>query len=120
MRSDDASSPIPLARLGLEVGAALRTDSLDAPPAGNDPGAATGHDLRGAPDPALELVLNREALRPLIAELDDRDRRILKLRFWDDLTQAEIGRILGLSQMHVSRLLTQAFTALRTGMLATT
>ncbi|MFJ8746703.1 sigma-70 family RNA polymerase sigma factor [Embleya sp. NPDC127516] len=109
-------------RLGLDLGAALRADSLDAPPGpgGNDPTAATGHDLRGEPDPALELVLDREALRPLIAELDDRDRHILKLRFWDDLTQAEIGTILGLSQMHVSRLLTRAFTTLRTGMLATT
>ncbi|MFI6984023.1 SigB/SigF/SigG family RNA polymerase sigma factor [Embleya sp. NPDC050154] len=107
-------------RVGLEVGAALRTDSLDAPLGGNDPTATTGHDLRGAPDPALDLVLNRETLRPLIAELDDRDRRILKLRFWDDLTQAEIGTTLGLSQMHVSRLLTRAFTTLREGMLATT
>ncbi|MFI6985169.1 sigma-70 family RNA polymerase sigma factor [Embleya sp. NPDC050154] len=107
-------------RLGLELGAALRSDSLDAPT--TEPGGRrdTGHDRRGTRDPALELVVDRETLRPLIAELDDRDRRILMLRFWDDLTQAEIGQRLGMSQMHVSRLLNHAFTTLRTGILATT
>jgi RNA polymerase sigma-B factor len=107
-------------RVGLELGTALRSDSLDAPTGGDGGDAGTGHDRRGAPDPALELVVDRESLRPLIAALGERDRRILKLRFWDDLTQAEIGQRLGLSQMHVSRLLTHAFTTLREGMLVTT
>ncbi|WP_439673649.1 sigma-70 family RNA polymerase sigma factor [Embleya sp. MST-111070] len=109
-------------RTGLELGAALRADSLDAPApttGRGDDGASRG-DRHGAPDPALDLVVDRESLRPLIAELGERDRRILKLRFWDDLSQAEIGERLGLSQMHISRLLTRTFTTLRTGMLATT
>ncbi|OPC79699.1 hypothetical protein B4N89_00935 [Embleya scabrispora] len=109
-------------RVGLEAGAALRTDSLDATTPGTDrgDGRSSWHELHGAPDPALDLVVDRESLRPLIAELGERDRRILKLRFWDDLTQSEIGDRLGLSQMHVSRLLTRAFSTLRAGMLATT
>ncbi|MFF7244331.1 sigma-70 family RNA polymerase sigma factor [Embleya sp. NPDC008237] len=109
-------------RMGLNLGAALRADSLDAPPPGGNPGdrPGSGYDLCGESDPALDLVDNLHSLRPLIAALDERDRRILKLRFWDDLTQAEIGKALGLSQMHVSRLLTQAFAALRAGMLAPT
>ncbi|WP_439681118.1 sigma-70 family RNA polymerase sigma factor [Embleya sp. MST-111070] len=82
--------------------------------------AATGHDRHGEADAALELVVDRESLRPLIADLDDRDRHILKLRFRDDLTQTEIGERLGLSQMHISRLLTRTFTTLRTAMLAGT
>ncbi|WP_439680576.1 sigma-70 family RNA polymerase sigma factor [Embleya sp. MST-111070] len=109
-------------RMGLELGAALRTESLDtsAPETERGDGGGTGHDRHGAPDPALDLVVDRESLRPLIAELGERDRRILKLRFWDDLTQAEIGDRLGLSQMHVSRLLSRAFTTLRAGMLGPT
>jgi RNA polymerase sigma-B factor len=101
--------------LGLELGAALRTDSLDAPTQDGD--THTAQDRRGAPDPGLELAENRVALRPLIAELGERDRHILKLRFWDDLTQAQIGERLGLSQMHVSRLLTRAYATLRDGLL---
>ncbi|WP_161500578.1 sigma-70 family RNA polymerase sigma factor [Embleya scabrispora] len=109
-------------RTGLAAGAALRTDSLDAPAPETERGAERGSrlDRRGAPDPGLDLVVDRESLRPLIAGLGERDQRVLKLRFWDDLTQSEIGDVLGLSQMHVSRLLTRAFTTLRAGMLATT
>lgn len=63
--------------------------------------------LRGVPHP-----------RPLLAELDERDRRILQMRFGEEKTQAEIGAELGISQMQVSRLLSRTLARLRSGMLA--
>ncbi|MFF3640906.1 RNA polymerase sigma factor SigF [Streptomyces sp. NPDC002564] len=74
-------------------------------------------DFIGEEDPALELVEDFHALAPLIAELSERDRRILHLRFVDELTQAQIGERLGVSQMHVSRLLARTLERLRAGML---
>ncbi|WP_121833787.1 sigma-70 family RNA polymerase sigma factor, partial [Streptomyces sp. S1] len=56
-------------------------------------------------------------LRPLLDRLDERDRRILSLRFGEELTQAEIGRRIGLSQMQVSRLLTRVLGELRAALL---
>ena len=61
---------------------------------------------------------NLHALKPLMEQLGDRDRRILQMRFGEEMTQSEIGAELGVSQMHVSRLLTKALTRLRRGMLA--
>jgi len=63
-------------------------------------------------------VENFHALKPLLAELPERERVILSLRFGDELTQAQIGERLGLSQMHVSRLLSRTLTRLRESMLA--
>ncbi|MFE6105126.1 SigB/SigF/SigG family RNA polymerase sigma factor [Streptomyces laurentii] len=74
--------------------------------------------LLAAPDSAYELIEDLASLRPLIAGLDERDRRILSLRFGQELTQAEIGARLGLSQMHVSRLLARILGELRAGLLA--
>ena len=73
----------------------------------------------GVDDSALELVEDFNALAPLIAGLDDRERRIIHMRFVDELTQAQIGEHLGISQMHVSRLLSRTLTKLRKGMLTT-
>ncbi|WP_329624877.1 RNA polymerase sigma factor SigF [Streptomyces sp. NBC_01255] len=73
----------------------------------------------GEEDPAIELVENFHALAPLIAELNERDRRILHLRFVEELTQSQIGERLGVSQMHVSRLLSRTLARLREGMLTT-
>ncbi|MFD5769895.1 sigma-70 family RNA polymerase sigma factor, partial [Streptomyces sp. NPDC127049] len=65
-----------------------------------------------------ELIDDLQSLRPLLEQLDARDRTILSLRFGtEELTQAEIGRRLGLSQMHVSRLLTRILTTLHDGLL---
>ncbi|MER7045985.1 RNA polymerase sigma factor SigF [Streptomyces jumonjinensis] len=75
-------------------------------------------DRLGAPDADLEIAENVQALKPLIEELDERDRRILRMRFGAELTQSEIGAELGVSQMHVSRLLTRITTRLREGLLA--
>ncbi|MCF2527596.1 SigB/SigF/SigG family RNA polymerase sigma factor [Yinghuangia sp. KLBMP8922] len=68
-------------------------------------------------EPAFDMVEAVVALRPLIAELSARERLILRLRFVDDLTQREVGAQLGISQMHVSRLLSRTFTRLRRGLL---
>ncbi|MFH8791202.1 SigB/SigF/SigG family RNA polymerase sigma factor [Streptomyces sp. NPDC017941] len=97
--------------------------SLDAP---NEPGedgdtrngGRSVADVMGAPDPALEIVEQLHALAPLLAELGERERRIIEMRFGQELTQAEIGRVLGISQMQVSRLLSHTLARLRTGLLA--
>ena len=93
--------------------------SLDAAISSSDDGEAALADFIGLDDNALELVEDFNALAPLIAELDDRERRIIHMRFVDELTQAQIGEHLGVSQMHVSRLLNRTLSKLRTGMLAT-
>ncbi|MER7406402.1 RNA polymerase sigma factor SigF [Streptomyces sp. NPDC000070] len=72
----------------------------------------------GQEDPALALVEDFHALAPLIAELDERDRLILHLRFVEELGQAQIGERLGISQMQVSRLISRILSRLRTEMLA--
>ncbi|MFD8375819.1 RNA polymerase sigma factor SigF [Streptomyces sp. NPDC059688] len=92
--------------------------SLDATIHGSEDGEAALADFIGAEDRALGLVEDFHALAPLIAGLDERDRRILHMRFVDELTQAQIGEQLGVTQMHVSRLLTRTLARLREGMLA--
>lgn len=75
-------------------------------------------DLVGGPDAGFEAVDRRLSLQPLLAALPERDRRILALRFIDELTQSEIAVKMGLSQMHVSRLLARSLTTLHEQMLA--
>ncbi|MFD8508179.1 RNA polymerase sigma factor SigF [Streptomyces sp. NPDC059687] len=91
--------------------------SLDAAIAGSEDGESVLADFIGDEDAALELVEDFHALAPMIAELDERDRRIIHWRFVEELTQAEIGERLGVSQMHVSRLITRLLARLREGML---
>ncbi|WP_328672227.1 RNA polymerase sigma factor SigF [Streptomyces sp. NBC_00328] len=95
------------------------SSSLDAAVNSSDDGEAALADFIGADDNALELVEDFNALAPMIAELDDRERRIIHMRFVEELTQAQIGEHLGVSQMHVSRLLNRTLAKLREGMLAT-
>ncbi|WP_308402852.1 RNA polymerase sigma factor SigF [Streptomyces sp. AC550_RSS872] len=83
-----------------------------------DDGEVTLSEFIGEDDPALELVEDFHALAPLIADLNERDRRILHMRFVEELTQAQIGTELGVSQMHVSRLITRILARLRSGMLS--
>ncbi|WP_078662610.1 RNA polymerase sigma factor SigF [Streptomyces bicolor] len=93
--------------------------SLDAAISIDDnEGEATLSEFIGEEDPALELVEDFHALAPLIADLNERDRRILHMRFVEELTQAQIGTELGVSQMHVSRLITRILARLRSGMLS--
>ena len=69
--------------------------------------------MLGQDDQAVEHVIDMEAVRTHLDDLPEREQRILNLRFYGNLTQAEIGQRLGLSQMHVSRLLARALAYLR-------
>ncbi|MFJ7151366.1 RNA polymerase sigma factor SigF [Streptomyces sp. NPDC100445] len=93
--------------------------SLDAALTGDGPedGEAVLADFIGVEEEGLRLVEDFHALAPLMAELSDRDREILRLRFVEEATQAEIGERLGCSQMHVSRLIKRIIARLRQGML---
>ena len=95
------------------------SSSLDATLGGSQDGEAALQDFIGAEDTALELVEDFHALAPLMAELSERDRQIIHMRFVEELTQAQIGERLGVSQMHVSRLLSRCLARLREGMLTT-
>ncbi|MGY5127209.1 SigB/SigF/SigG family RNA polymerase sigma factor [Streptomyces nigrescens] len=75
-------------------------------------------DLIGNEDPALALAEDLQALKPHLAQLDERERTLLELRFGSEMTQTEIGKEMGLSQMHVSRLLTRTYATLRESLLA--
>jgi RNA polymerase sigma-B factor len=86
--------------------------SLDAPLAGR-PDAATLADVLGDNDPHVEHTLDMQAVATHWGELPRREQKILLLRFYGDMTQAEIGTHLGISQMHVSRLLAHALGHLR-------
>jgi RNA polymerase sigma-B factor len=86
--------------------------SLDAPLAGR-PDAASLADVLGGEDPEVEHTLDMEAVAAHWGELPRREQKILLLRFYGDMTQAEIGQQLGISQMHVSRLLAHALGHLR-------
>ena len=88
--------------------------SLDEPFDDDDRPGRGKFGALGGVDPGIGLVEDRVAVVPLLAELPDRERRILQLRFFDDLTQTEIAALTGISQMHVSRLLARTLGMLRT------
>ncbi|MFD9504250.1 RNA polymerase sigma factor SigF [Streptomyces sp. NPDC060035] len=92
----------------------MPTDTADS--AGHTTSGRTFADVLGRTDPAMEAVENLHALAPLLGELDARERRIIDMRFGQEMTQAQIGDRLGISQMHVSRLLSRILDKLRTGM----
>jgi RNA polymerase sigma-B factor len=86
--------------------------SLDAPATIEDDSAAVG-DLVGAEDPHLEQTLDMAAVWQHCGELPVRQQRLLMMRFYGNMTQAQIAQELGISQMHVSRLLDRALAYLR-------
>jgi len=100
----------------LESLNAYSTVSLDAGDARAEDGVPLMETL-GADDPSLDSVENRQALKPLLADLDPRDRTILLLRFFHGMTQSQIATELGMSQMHVSRLLSRVLSQLRAGLI---
>ncbi|WP_212908703.1 RNA polymerase sigma factor SigF [Streptomyces sp. TS71-3] len=103
---------------GIVAANAYTASSLDAPlDSGSDEGGESLGDVIGGPDDEMEIVENVQALKPLVEKLGERDRKILRLRFGEEMTQAEIGAELGVSQMHVSRLLTRITARLRDGIL---
>ena len=102
---------------GLESANAYSAVSLDAPDGGDDDSPAVADSL-GMIDEALEGVEYRESLKPLLDKLPAREKRILMLRFFGGMTQSQIANDLGISQMHVSRLLARTLAQLRVGLLA--
>ncbi|MFE9257418.1 SigB/SigF/SigG family RNA polymerase sigma factor [Streptomyces sp. NPDC006879] len=91
--------------------------SLDITAGEDEEGLGSVMRRLGAVDDAFETIECLQSLRPLLARLPERDRAILSLRFGEELTQSEIGARLGISQMHVSRLLTRILASLRSGLL---
>ncbi|MFJ4921751.1 RNA polymerase sigma factor SigF [Streptomyces sp. NPDC088725] len=102
---------------GIVASNGYTAGSIDMPSDDASQTSAPLADRLGSPDASLETAENVVALKPLIEELDDRERRILQMRFGDEMTQSEIGAELGVSQMHVSRLLTRITGRLRAGLL---
>jgi RNA polymerase sigma-B factor len=97
---------------GLAAGQAYRGSSLDEILSGDQSGTTLG-DLLGEADAELERVDYQQSLQPLLAELPDRERTILMLRFFGNKTQTQIADQVGVSQMHVSRLLAQTLARMR-------
>ncbi|KUO10962.1 RNA polymerase sigma factor SigF [Streptomyces sp. DSM 15324] len=100
---------------GMVASNAYTASSLDAQPDEDDAEGALA-DRIGYEDHGLEGIEYVESLKPLIAELPPRERQILSLRFVAGMTQSEIGEELGISQMHVSRLLSRTLVRLRKGL----
>jgi RNA polymerase sigma-B factor len=97
----------------LQAARMYHLDSLDEAAPSTAARGATLAGLVGRPDPALALAELHHTLQPLLADLTDRQRTILAMRFFDDMTQSQIAAHIGLSQMQVSRLLSQILTHLR-------
>ncbi|GAA1191461.1 RNA polymerase sigma factor SigF [Streptomyces hebeiensis] len=100
---------------GMVASNAYSASSLDAQPEDDDTEGALA-DRIGYEDHGIEGIEYVESLKPLIAGLPSRDRKILSLRFVANMTQSEIGEELNISQMHVSRLLSRTLTRLRKGL----
>jgi RNA polymerase sigma-B factor len=100
---------------GIESSNAYSTLSLDAGD-GDDENSATMLDAIGVDDENLEHVEIRESIKPLLDRLDAREKRILLLRFFKNMTQSQIAEEIGVSQMHVSRLLSRTLEQLRTSL----
>jgi RNA polymerase sigma-B factor len=97
---------------GMESSNAYSTLSLDASDSSDD-GPPSLLDTLGVDDHNLEHVEIRESIKPLLEGLDPREKRILLLRFFKNMTQSQIAEEIGVSQMHVSRLLTKTLKQLR-------
>jgi RNA polymerase sigma-B factor len=96
---------------GLQVGFAYNTDSLDS--GTDDEGRSPVENRLGDLDSALDLVEDREALIPALAKLPEREASIVVMRFFGNMTQTQIADRIGISQMHVSRLLSGSLEMLR-------
>lgn len=98
---------------GLVAGSSYNTLSIDSGGNSGNEDAPAIADTLGDVDLGLDQIENREALRPLLAALPERERMVLLLRFFENLTQTQIAERVGISQMHVSRLLAKSLTRLR-------
>ncbi|MEU8247733.1 SigB/SigF/SigG family RNA polymerase sigma factor [Nonomuraea sp. NPDC048916] len=101
--------------LTLDASAAYSTLSLDAPLGGPDDDATLG-DVIPEEDHSLSILVDKHAVKPLIDALPAREKKILLLRFYGNMTQSEIAAEFGISQMHVSRILRNVLSQLRAGL----
>jgi RNA polymerase sigma-B factor len=101
---------------GIESANAYSTLSLDAGDSNDDRAGSSMLDSLGMDDEALNHVEIRESIKPLIEALPAREKRILLLRFFRGMTQSQIAEEIGVSQMHVSRLLNRTLEQLRTSL----
>ncbi len=102
---------------GMESANAYSTLSLDAGDSGSGDEPMPVSETLGVEDEGLEGVEYRESLKPMLEQLPPREKRILMLRFFKNMTQSEIAAEIGISQMHVSRLLARTLAQLREGLL---
>lgn len=102
----------------MQAASAYRAGSLDAPRggAGEEASGETVADSIGVDEGGFARAEERATLEPMLAHITERERLVLRLRFGEDLTQAEIGERIGISQMQVSRLIRQAIARLREGL----
>ncbi len=96
-----------------EASAAYRAVSLDRPRTDDEEDGDSYADAVGAEDPGFRLAEDAATVDRLMRVLSEREREVLRLRFEEDLTQSEIGQRVGVSQMHVSRLIRQSISRLR-------
>jgi len=98
----------------LVAGDAYRLESLDAPlSAGGSGKPRLVADAVGGIDPEIEHITDREAVSVLVAALPQRERQVLHMRFFESMTQSQIAERIGVSQMQVSRILTNTLRCLR-------
>jgi len=97
---------------GLEALESFSTLSLDAELSGDEDGYSLA-DTLGAADSAYDVVIDREAAKEGLRRLPERDRAILYLRYFEDMTQSRIADRFGISQMHVSRLISRSCARVR-------
>ncbi len=97
----------------LQAGGAYRAVSFDAPRSGSDEDVATLGDSVGIDEHGFDRAEERATLAQLMSTVTPREREVLRMRFEQDMTQAEIGAVIGVSQMQVSRVIRQAIARLR-------
>lgn len=117
--ADRLGIPVEQVYEGLQAGLAYRPESLDCTDSGEDRPMARDAWLAEV-DKDLDLVDDRETLYQALAELSDRDASIVIMRFFGGLTQTQIGQQVGLSQMHVSRVLSASLAQLRAAFVGST
>jgi RNA polymerase sigma-B factor len=98
----------------LQAAGAYRATSLETPRAGEDGAGDTLGDTVASPEQGFGLAEDRATLALLLRAITPREREVLRLRFQDDLTQREIGRRIGVSQMQTSRIIRRSIDRLRT------
>ncbi|CAJ1507934.1 RNA polymerase sigma factor SigF [[Mycobacterium] holstebronense] len=98
---------------GLVAGSSYNTLSIDGGGSSDEDDVRSIADTLGEVDARMDRIEDREALRPLLDALPERERTVLVLRFFDSMTQTQIAERVGISQMHVSRLLAKSLAKLR-------